>query len=589
MSGRVGTECTEFNRALCGFASHGQFGIWLGVPVALGLITPSFALPQQLPPGISHYEVEILGGSSGLVHNVRNTAWDLSDCGVVVGRAQQLGGMQPFAWSRQDSPFGLHAGEWNWLPNNDFLNAEAYDINEHGVVVGVLGSVLGVGPSNSTRGAIWRLLAGPSPQQNGNTLQAVAPPPTWPGLSAADGGFLIFEAVSAELPALVVGQARVHAACLGGGPGSGGGIRTGVIVYDVATAQFWTEPSTAEYSDPPAPHRRGLGISRTQQIIVGSSPPCGETAGSCYGACGATRWTLGGSPAATLEALDILTSAGSGTGPISAEIRAVTDDGVAAGYAMDQISGGCTSQAHVWSNVNSSSSARLRLPPSGVISRADDIERALWTAGHCVVGFVEPQVDPPYGALWFRQDGPFSASSTWSVTDVNDMISPGCGVHIQSLRGVNQWGDCVGAAIANGDGVLRPVVLRAVRCVGDLDHSGSVNAADISILLGTWGCADGCCPIPAADLNLDGAVNATDLALLLSRWGVSCTSGPACAGASISVPEPLAADAKATVELSISVIGLTDIEGYKAWAATVPETLREIVDEMIWEAIQGGQ
>ena len=57
MSGRVGNEC---NRALCGFASHGQFGIWLGVPVALGLITPSFALPQQLPPGISHYEVEIL-------------------------------------------------------------------------------------------------------------------------------------------------------------------------------------------------------------------------------------------------------------------------------------------------------------------------------------------------------------------------------------------------------------------------------------------------------------------------------------------------------------------------------------------------
>ena len=118
---------------------------------------------------------------------------------------------------------------------------------------------------------------------------------------------------------------------------------------------------------------------------------------------------------------------------------------------MDQISGGCTSQAHVWSNVNSSSSARLRLPPSGVISRADDVERALWTAGHCVVGFVEPQLDPPYGALWFRQDGPLSASSTWSVTDVNDMISPGCGVHIQSLRGVNQWGDCVGAAIANGD------------------------------------------------------------------------------------------------------------------------------------------
>jgi hypothetical protein len=78
MIGRVGTECTECNRALCGFASHGQFGIWLGVTVALGLITPSFALPQQLPPGISHYEVEILGGSSGLVHTVSPTQHSIS-------------------------------------------------------------------------------------------------------------------------------------------------------------------------------------------------------------------------------------------------------------------------------------------------------------------------------------------------------------------------------------------------------------------------------------------------------------------------------------------------------------------------------
>ncbi|MCE2883061.1 MAG: hypothetical protein LW636_12000 [Planctomycetaceae bacterium] len=51
----------------------------------------------------------------------------------------------------------------------------------------------------------------------------------------------------------------------------------------------------------------------------------------------------------------------------------------------------------------------------------------------------------------------------------------------------------------------------------DLDGSGTVNAADLSILLAAWGeCPPkGACP---ADLNGDGLVDAADMSVLLAGW-----------------------------------------------------------------------
>ena len=52
----------------------------------------------------------------------------------------------------------------------------------------------------------------------------------------------------------------------------------------------------------------------------------------------------------------------------------------------------------------------------------------------------------------------------------------------------------------------------------DVDLSGGVDAADLALLLGSWG------PCPpqagcAADFNEDDLVDAADLALLLGSWG----------------------------------------------------------------------
>lgn len=52
-------------------------------------------------------------------------------------------------------------------------------------------------------------------------------------------------------------------------------------------------------------------------------------------------------------------------------------------------------------------------------------------------------------------------------------------------------------------------------CFADLTADGAVNAADLALLLGSWGPCQGC----AADLNPDDTINAADLALLLGAWG----------------------------------------------------------------------
>ena len=54
---------------------------------------------------------------------------------------------------------------------------------------------------------------------------------------------------------------------------------------------------------------------------------------------------------------------------------------------------------------------------------------------------------------------------------------------------------------------------------GDLDGDGGVNAADLAMLLSSWGESESCPPFIPADLNGDCVVDAADLAMLLSNWG----------------------------------------------------------------------
>ena len=50
---------------------------------------------------------------------------------------------------------------------------------------------------------------------------------------------------------------------------------------------------------------------------------------------------------------------------------------------------------------------------------------------------------------------------------------------------------------------------------GDFDLDGTVGAADLSLMLASWGVTNP----PIADLNDDGMIGAADLSLLLGNWG----------------------------------------------------------------------
>ena len=70
---------------------------------------------------------------------------------------------------------------------------------------------------------------------------------------------------------------------------------------------------------------------------------------------------------------------------------------------------------------------------------------------------------------------------------------------------------------AGVDGVeISKLYCEAPICPADLDGDGSVNAADLAELLGTWGPCDGC----SADFDGNGLVDAADLAGLLGAWGL---------------------------------------------------------------------
>jgi probable HAF family extracellular repeat protein len=98
-----------------------------------------------------------------------------------------------------------------------------------------------------------------------------------------------------------------------------------------------------------------------------------------------------------------------------------------------------------------------------------------------------------------------------TLYDLNDYLPAGTDGFIFEARHVNESGAI--AATMMVDGLFRAVLLvPALSPSGDLNGSGTVDAADLAILLGAWGSSG------PADLDGDGAVGAADLAVLLGQW-----------------------------------------------------------------------
>ncbi len=69
---------------------------------------------------------------------------------------------------------------------------------------------------------------------------------------------------------------------------------------------------------------------------------------------------------------------------------------------------------------------------------------------------------------------------------------------------------------SNGNGIIDACESPLAPCRVDFDGSGSVDGADLGLLLAAWSSST-----PAFDLNSDGIVDGADMGLMLAAWG-SC-------------------------------------------------------------------
>lgn len=592
------------------------------VSVAIADVVPGIARFKVIVPSVA---IGPDGQPASIDPNsdpLKNMFGDISDRALAAGRVSLVG--QPIRaciWAGTPQ-FGVAAGTLSWLPlpsdalGRQFPSCEAFDVSEQGAVVGGAGSIVGLLGSGTSdwnqRGIIWRLGAGPG---SSATWQRIDPPlgsphGTWPqGLQ----GSTLLEAVSAEAPLRAVGFAGSSWPCNGIS-----GARPSAFMVEFGpsslTPLYWTEPSArlGPGNAPGAPKRRILGLSRGAEFLVGAQPTvigC-ETAPFAGLPCDPMRWVR-------LEGPGDLSSNSIETVPIgptlTSEIRGVSalegGLGLAVGYVLPSIPaapGVFVSQPHVWmipaSAIDPASPMLLPSPTLAGVAvlggRADDIEQAKWRGARSTqrvaVGY-SVERDPSTGLLvhsgtiWFW-NGTGEGQGSWTAIDVNaaGFLEPGWKIdgvsdRILSLRGVNQYGDCVGTAIVGG--VPRPVILKAVLSApmpADIDGDGCVGPGDLAILLNAWCLSEPCeLPAPAADLNHDWIVGAQDLAILLNSWG--CAS----AAPESPVPSEIAQESKESVDFAALFVGLGDLEGYRAWAASAPAPLREVIDGVMWTIAEG--
>ncbi len=142
-------------------------------------------------------------------------------------------------------------------------------------------------------------------------------------------------------------------------------------------------------------------------------------------------------------------------------------------------------------------------PPNGVAIDPDFDADEFNHSGHIVGGWFNSGPPTGQGFSGHYLEGrvliaQFAVAEGLSVSGIADIFwrdATSGDVHV----GVDQVVECLAVAL----------------CSPDLDGDGAVTAADLAMLLGSWGPCPGC----PADFDGDGSVSAADLAQLLGAWG----------------------------------------------------------------------
>ena len=116
------------------------------------------------------------------------------------------------------------------------------------------------------------------------------------------------------------------------------------------------------------------------------------------------------------------------------------------------------------------------------------------------------------GSSWSLLETVTESPGVWVQVEfpIDAVLTPTTQMRLRFVVGDYNDGSVVEAGIDN----LRIFGLECDDSVpGDLNGGGSVNGADIGLLVAAWGTNN-----PDADLNGDGIVNGADLGLLSAYW-----------------------------------------------------------------------
>ena len=104
------------------------------------------------------------------------------------------------------------------------------------------------------------------------------------------------------------------------------------------------------------------------------------------------------------------------------------------------------------------------------------------------------------------------------IENLNNLIDPDAGLTIDRAVDINELGQILAQAASQELNATVAVILTPIECpLADLNGDCEVGAADLLILLASWGPCDDCGKCPA-DLNGDCVVGAADLLILLANW-----------------------------------------------------------------------
>jgi len=120
------------------------------------------------------------------------------------------------------------------------------------------------------------------------------------------------------------------------------------------------------------------------------------------------------------------------------------------------------------------------------------------------------------GASWVLVENVDWQANAWirSAFSVNDFVTPTANMQLRFV--VSDFPDnSITEAGFDFVQVTGVTCIAVNPCPADLNGSGTVDGADLAIILGSWGACGGC----PADINTSGTVDGADLAIVLGAWG----------------------------------------------------------------------